>query len=124
MSRKIAYVAGPYSAGTLEKRNSNVAEADRVGRELFAKGYAVVVPHKMTMDWEHDERFVYDDFVDQGKALIGRCHVVVCCKGWQESKGSCLEVEWARGRGIPIYEDASMVPSAKSFEGEAVDIES
>jgi nucleoside 2-deoxyribosyltransferase len=119
--RHIAYVAGDYTAKTIEERNENIARADRVGRELLAKGYAVIVPHNMTRDWEFDERFTHDDFMESDLALLERAHIMVLSTpDWTRSKGTCIEVDFARENGITIYADVALVPDACDFMPDSI----
>lgn len=111
--RPIVYVAGPYSAKSKDLRDMHIQDADRVGRELLAKGYAVIVPHNMSRDWEYDERFTHDDFMEADLALLERAQIMVLTTiDWTHSKGTCIEVDWARENGITVYGSVENVPDA------------
>ncbi len=116
MIRPLAYVAGPYSAEREEERDLNVLRADEVGRALLAKGYAPIVPHKMSWRWENDERFGHGDFMAADLAILQHCHLLVLVGQWRESNGAMQEVAEARALGIPVFSDIDSVPSADEFE--------
>lgn len=116
MSRPICYVAGPYTAKTIEQRNVNIANADFVARELAEKGYAPFVPHSNSQDWEHDGRFKHADFLEIDYAILERCHLVVLCGRPWDSKGTMQEIEWAKENGIPVFRYPHEVPPASEFK--------
>ena len=41
----LVYIAGPYTADTLEKRQNNVMQAIDAGIEIFARGHFPFIPH-------------------------------------------------------------------------------
>lgn len=38
--------------------------------------------------------------------MLSRCDELWLCKGWQDSKGCCMEYAFAKAKGIPIIEVA------------------
>jgi nucleoside 2-deoxyribosyltransferase len=106
---RIGYVSGAYSAVTPEQVQANIDAADAVGRELLAKGYCPIVPHKNSAGWENDARFLWQDFIDADLALLAKCDFVVMVGDWIKSKGAIIEVEFAREHGIPVYADVSLL---------------
>lgn len=113
--KPILYVAGPYSAPMLEQRDANIAAADAMGRELLALGYAVIVPHTMSRDWENDPRFEHADFLAADLAILRQCHGVVFVGNWRESTGAQQEYAEARSLGLPTFDNV-LPPPAEQFE--------
>ena len=114
--RYIGYICGPYTAKTIEQRDRNVAAANEAGKDLLAKGYAVIVPHTMSVGWEFDPRFKHADFMASDLALLEHCDLLIMLPGWQHSVGSQQEITWARENGIPTYAGTEVVPDADCFE--------
>lgn len=111
-----AYVAGAYTALSTEARDINVSKADYVGRELLALGYAPIIPHKNTLNWETDGRFSFEDFLNADFALLETCQLLVICGEYRHSKGTLAELNFARENGIPVYYRIDDVPMAKDFK--------
>lgn len=113
--RHRVYIAGPYTAHSIEKRNLNIANADSVGREVLALGYAPIVPHNLTQGWESDKRFRFEDFIESDLSLLSTCQLLVLCGDWRHSKGTQAELLFARENGIPIFYNVKDVPEAAEF---------
>jgi hypothetical protein len=113
--RPRAYVAGPYTAKTVDKRDANIRTADAAGRDLLALGYAPIVPHNNTAAWELDSRFAHDDFLEADFSLLAVCSLVVVVGDWQHSAGTKQEIEFATRNGIPIFYGTDAVPPAIDF---------
>jgi hypothetical protein len=109
-----AYIIGNLSAKTQEQIQANINLADECAKEVFNKGYAIIVPHKIMGDWYGtvDEEMAMDSCL----SLLETCHIAVICNpAFTESEGSMKEVDFARENGIPIYADVSIVPPAYEF---------
>lgn len=116
MKCPLAYVAGKYSAHSIEQRDKNIAAADLIGRALVAKGYAAIVPHNNTTAWEFDGRFTHETFMRLDLTILERCDLLVTVDDWKESVGAQREVLWAKDNGIPVYHSLSEVPDVESFQ--------
>lgn len=103
VSPVLCYVAGPYR----DPRGpwfiqANIRAAETVALSLWQRGYPAICPHLNTamMDGAAaDEIWLAGDLV-----MLARCDAVVLVSGWQRSTGTRAEVEFARERGIPIFE--------------------
>ena len=109
----LVYVAGPYSAASRTERDGNIARADEAGRELLSRGYIPFVPHKMTANWEDDDRFGEGDFMQMDLEWLARCDAILMVAGWKDSKGARIERAWAEGHGLPIWYSIEVVPDLR-----------
>ena len=98
---KIAYVAGPLRADTLNGIAENIARARAVAVHLWRLGYAVLCPHLNSafMSGAVPET----QFLEAGLEFVRRSDLVVLVDGWERSEGTVREIEEAHARGIPIY---------------------
>ena len=111
MARKmlLAYVAGPYTADTLDGIEENCHRARLVGKELARCGSNVfpVVPHQTGRDMEDIGDYEY--WCEATLELMRRCDVVYAMQGWEGSKGARGEIAEANKLGIPvIYHDLAL----------------
>lgn len=105
----LAYVAGPYTADTLDGIEENCRRARLVGKELAGCGPTVfpVVPHQTGRDMEDIGDYEY--WCEATLELMRRCDVVYAMQGWENSKGARGEVAEANKLGIPvIYHDLAL----------------
>lgn len=92
------YLAGPISTGN---QFDNVHRAVVDAARLRAAGFAVMVPHRCALDELVLGAQSYEAWLDEDKEWIRRCDAVVRRPG--ESKGSDIEVAFAREIGRPVY---------------------
>lgn len=101
---KLIYVAGPYSAATLEERQLNISAAKHVGKLVARLGYMPVIPHCNTAGFELITPDITGQFwLDGTKELMLRCDGVVLFDGWQQSAGTLIEKDAADKAGIPVF---------------------
>lgn len=105
------YVAGPMnSSGRLM---ANVREACRIASILRREGFSVYLPH-LNVLWELAEGSEPDHFwLDNDFAWIGRSDALLRLEG--ESKGGDLEVAYAKGKGIPVYDARELGSTARAI---------
>ena len=87
---RVAFIAGPYRAETIDGIWENVQEARKVAKKYWAKGYAVICPHTNTA--------MMDGFMEDDQAwlpgaieLMRRSDVVVFMWKFRESPGAVEE---------------------------------
>ena len=107
----LVYVAGPYSASTVEGRERNVEAAVDAGVALFQRGHFPYIPHlthyvdlraKQTgiaLEWE--------DFISWDLPWLERCDALLYLGS---SKGADLELRFAKGLGKKIFSSIEDVP--------------
>lgn len=104
---KVIYVAGKYTAPTIEGVIDNVAKAEEAGKEVLAAGHVPLIPHCISAHWDIDSRFTHFEHGDWLNKfcypLLKKCDGIYLYDGWEESKGAQMEYEVAKLHGIPIY---------------------
>jgi len=107
---KVVYLAGPFTADTIEGIQHNIQIAKSVALALWKMGYVVMCPHTNAggTEWLDSDlpesRIMFGDIV-----LMLRCDMVVLLPGWENSKGTQKELEFAHRAGMPVLE-AMRVP--------------
>lgn len=115
------FVSGPYGDhNPPEVIARNVAEADRIARELVWMGHEVYCPHTMQHGWERDRRLSYEDFMRVDKSFM-QCWAQATYRLPGESEGSELEEAWARYLGLPVFYRLSQVPPVPTWTQEELD---
>ena len=87
------FVSGPVSG--IDGLNRDAFEDARA--RLSAMGCTVLVPHDFVpagATWQKAMRRTVE--------TLARADVVACLPGWEDSRGSRVEVELARGLGVPV----------------------
>jgi len=99
---KVAYIAGPYRANTINRTVENIRNAEKMAIKYWKKGYAVICPHKNTALFDGicpDETWLRGDI-----EIMKRCDLVVMVPGWETSQGSVTERDIAVKIGIKVVE--------------------
>jgi hypothetical protein len=99
----LLYVSGPYTADTPGGIDANVAEARKVGIELWERGHVVIVPHLNTLHFEQDCKLEHADYIRGDLQIIARCDGMVMLPTWGASRGAREEHEYAQAIGVPIW---------------------
>lgn len=109
---KVIYVAGPYTADSHYKIQANIATAAETAVKCWKKGWAVVCPHLNTTNFQtyYDDKFDWHTIMDGDLELLRRCDAIVMITGWENSKGSRVEHEFAKDLGLPIFYGHDAVP--------------
>ena len=103
---KKAYIAGRYTAPTLNEVEENVKRAEAIAWMYYMKGYAVFCPHAQThrihLRFNCDEIFEYEDWLQADIAWLKDCDVIVFVAGWETSNGARMEHVMAKAMGKKI----------------------
>ena len=109
-TRKVVYLAGPYSDTTEEGRDLNVARAAKVAKRLWIMGVAAICPHLNNYKFEGNASLgdknwleMFEIFLTGDFEIITRCDAVMMLPGWEKSKGACAEFVFAKWYGIPVH---------------------
>lgn len=113
---KVAYIAGPYRAYKkdggfdLDKMFSRTMKMREAARWYWKKGYACISPllNSFMLDSDELEDSVW---INGDMELISRCDVIIMTKGWEDSKGSCAELEHAQSLGLEVIYDEGATES-------------
>lgn len=101
---KIAYIAGPYRADTINGIVVNIRNAEKYAIKYWKLGFAVICPHKNTALF--DGILPDDTWINGGLELLKHADLLVMIPGWRNSKGCLIELEHATRVGtMVIYED-------------------
>lgn len=106
---KRVYIAGAYSADNVIDVLKNIGNGERMAAEMFHMGYAPFCP------W-HDKDYIIkrpdldvtvEEFYHYSLAWLEVSDCVLLVSGWENSKGTIAEIEFAKERGIPVFETVS-----------------
>ncbi len=96
----LIYVAGPYR-GDVE---ANIARARKVAAECYKVGHDVICPHLNSGGMDKDTGLGDEFWLATTMNLLKRCDAIVLVEGWEKSKGTQAEMDYATKSGIPIFE--------------------
>ena len=90
------YISGPIS-GVSEYES--MAAFNDAENKLVAAGCQVVNPRMITR-WG----LTWDTYMQIAEAVLysGEIDAVLMLRGWQQSKGACIEKVWANAKGIQV----------------------
>lgn len=101
----LVYLAGPYTATGDKSVDDHIEQARRVAVELWDKGYYVITPHLNTAHFEkYCQVADWSTFMEGDLRMIAACDVVVLLPGWRQSRGACIERNYALRRGKVVCE--------------------
>jgi len=98
---KLIYVSGPYTAPTDNEINENIQRAEDIAVMLMRNGFDVITPHKNTSGYQQYE-FTHERYLEQDINVLSRCDAILMMNNWRESKGACIEMDYAKEENIPI----------------------
>ena len=101
------YVAGPYSGTDIITCLKNIGKGEEMGAYLFALGYAPFVPFhdKDFVLRRPDDEFDVEEFYAYSLAWLEVSDCMLVLPGYESSRGTLKEIEFAKERGIPVYYD-------------------
>lgn len=71
-------------------------------RKVRNEGFAVYVPCVDFLEGLVDGSFEYPDYFDNSQPFLASCDYVFVCPGYETSKGTIREIEYAKSLNIPI----------------------
>lgn len=100
--KKVVYIGGKFTGKNSWEIHRNVFYAESLGLAVAEAGAMPLIPHKNTSNFfgTMTEEFWYEGTLE----LLKRCDAMILVSGWEDSKGTKAEVEWARDNGIPVLE--------------------
>ena len=102
---KIVYIGGPYRSPTEYGVYRNIQRARDLALEVWAMGFVALCPHQNTAHFGGacpDEVWLKGDM-----EILSRCDAVCLVPGWQGSTGTLAEIEFAKLKGIPVFDGLS-----------------
>ncbi len=114
---KVVYVAGPYTGKTPEEVDANIDRARELAIKVCNdKGWMPLTPHLNTGTIGTMCRNASESFwIAAYLRILGSTDAVVLVPGWENSPGTLLEIEEAKRKGIPVFEDYQALPHADDF---------
>lgn len=80
----------------------HIREAEKLAVKLWQIGFAVICPGKNN---ENFDGSMADDLILQGDlAIVEKCDAVIMHPNWKTSVGARGEREFAKKKGIPVFE--------------------
>ncbi|MBA4420283.1 MAG: hypothetical protein C0391_03975 [Anaerolinea sp.] len=101
----LIYLAGPIRPYNNRTMRENVDAAKEIALELWQKGFAVICPHANTdLPTELADKLCNEKiWLDGDLEMLGRCDALVVLPGWEWSKGTQGEIEFAKAKWIPVF---------------------
>lgn len=104
-SKPLEYLCTVYTSNPLGYEAAYLQAASTLGR-LLKKGHRVFCPiaHCHTASAITGIPQEFDWWMDYDEGWIDKCDIltVVMMENWEESRGITHEIEYARGKGMPI----------------------
>jgi hypothetical protein len=119
----VLYVSGKFSHDDLlHGVEHNVLIASKYSLEGWSKGFAVICPHKNSQGFQHSdlpwEIWMLGDLAFIARMQPERGDALLMLPGWEESRGACIERDYAVERGLDIYYAENGIPEAPVQRGE------
>lgn len=124
MKIKRVYVAGLLTPRGMWSVNpaidylANVRHMIRAGIEVFKAGFVPFIP---ALDFSlflclNEGEFITEPMIKRySKDWLEVCDAVLLTKGWKQSTGTLIEIDFAKEHGIPVFE--SIEELKKASEG-------
>lgn len=122
---KRVYIAGPLTPRGIKSANPaveyllNIRDMARVAVELILKGYAPFCPAldgMLFLVQRDGERITEPQIKRFSKDWLEACEAILLIDGWQKSEGTLKEIEFAKERGIPIFDSMEKLSEATEKE--------
>lgn len=99
------YVAGKYSGDNALSVLQNIGRGRKACAELFEGGFAPFCPwHDASYVTDNpDADFNVDDFYRYSMDWLNVSDAMLVLPGWEDSKGTCEEIDFALDQGIPTF---------------------
>jgi hypothetical protein len=93
----------------------NVRNMVRTGIDVFLAGFVPFIPaldFLLFVVLREDERITEPMIKRYSKDWLEVCEAVLLVKGWRKSTGTAIEIEFAKERGIPVFESIEALKNA------------
>jgi hypothetical protein len=99
--KPLIYVSGPYTASNEDDLTQNIERAKLAGLQVRAVGLVPVVPHLAILN-DDPQMFTYDKAMAECLEILARCDAILMIDGWLNSRGACIERDFALRVGILV----------------------
>jgi hypothetical protein len=112
LRRLMVYIGGKYTGeNTLEVTN-NIQVVEKAAVKLWDLGFTAIAPH---LNSAHFEDMCtdcdYTGFLEGYLLVLAECDAILLVDNWKESKGACIEKNFAEDLGIPVFTEINELHS-------------
>lgn len=100
---KVIYIAGRYRSSCEWELETFIRKAEDAAIGLWAKGWAVICPHKNTAHFGGAMGITDDVWLKGDLEILRRCDAIYLLRNWKESTGARAELKLAKELGLDIY---------------------
>ncbi len=113
MKIKRVYIAGPltpvglWSVHPAIEYLISIRHMIRAGLDVFFAGFVPFIPaldFQLFLALKTDERITEPMIKRYSKDWLEACEAMLLIAGWKKSEGTLAEIEFAKEKGIPIFE--------------------
>ena len=105
------YIAGALNADAVGYIK-NCHRMIKTARQVRNAGFSVYIPCLDFLEGLVDGNFDYNDYFDNSQPWLEASDFVFLTPGWETSKGTQREIEYAKSLGIPVFENLSDLVNA------------
>lgn len=98
------YIAGKLNADAVNYIR-NVHRMNQTAKMVRDEGFFVYVPCNDLIEGLIDGEFDYEDYFNNSQPWLLVSQAVFLVPGWEESKGTLREIELAKSKKIPVFDD-------------------
>jgi hypothetical protein len=98
---------------------ANIRVMIRVGLDVFFAGFVPFIPaldFMLFLSLREDERITEPMIKRYSKDWLEACEAVLLCPGWRKSSGTLAEIEFAKEKGIPVFDSLDDLVKASQKE--------
>ncbi len=103
LERTLVYIAGPYSAPSIDGIEKNIRQAEKYALALAQANIYFICPHLNTAYFDSKIKINEIYYYNLGFELLARSDVLLVLPGWQKSKGTLKEIAQAKKNNKLIY---------------------
>jgi len=99
----VVYLSGAFAGINERSVAFNVAVAKAKAAQLWNMGFTVICPHSNAPMLVDGCLCHYEEYLMGDLELIDRSDCLLMLKGWESSRGSVIEHDYAIQQGIPVF---------------------
>lgn len=121
------YIAGKFHSDSIQEILSNIRLAEEYGRKVLSLGLVPFVPHIFGYSLSRNSEFQSWDSYEWLKNLclpvLKRCDAILLIPGWNDSRGSQIERQFAIDNKIRIFEELEDLRANVTFLKNTINFE-
>ncbi len=103
MTKKLVYIAGPYTAHSQDLVQANIDRAVAIAQQVRKVGAVPYVPHISIPPLPGTLEAQWGPAMQECLTMLSRCDGVIFVPGWESSRGSRIEFGQAMEWGLPVF---------------------